>query len=105
MGNLEVTPDQLHACSNTMNGLQDQISGIQSTLGGNLSSRGAPWGDDSNGHTFAYGDKGDNGYLSQTTTVQSGSSSVAAAFGKIAAGQADAARGLQSTDGGSADQY
>lgn len=105
MGNLEVSPDRLLACSDTISGLHDQVSGILTTLHGNLSSRGTPWGNDSNGHSFAYGPGGDNGYLSQATAVESGSSSVAGALGSTATGQAGAARGLECTDDGSSKQF
>jgi WXG100 family type VII secretion target len=63
---LSVTPDSLRSVAADVENVSTQMKQVLSTLNGQLSGLGTPWGDDSTGDQFA---NGSQGYLAQHQNV------------------------------------
>ncbi|QIS08977.1 WXG100 family type VII secretion target [Nocardia arthritidis] len=94
-GKVAVTPSQLRGAAGQMAAVRDKVDTILSDLESSLNSRGAAWGDDSYGATFA---AGDNGYLVAHKNLAKGMGDVAKTLGSYADGQYKAAGLLEEQD-------
>ncbi|MFC9435202.1 WXG100 family type VII secretion target [Nocardia sp. NPDC057030] len=83
-----VTPEQLRSAAGKMGLLQDRMNDILSTLESALATKGAAWGGDGYGSTFA---DGPEGYVAAHKNLTDGIGKTAATLGSYSAGQYQAA--------------
>ncbi|WP_097245079.1 WXG100 family type VII secretion target [Nocardia amikacinitolerans] len=95
-----ITPDQLRRAAGAMGDLRDRVNGILTTLETSLDSRGAAWGGDGYGSTFA---DGPEGYLAARKNLTEGIGNTAKTLDSYSDGQYKAAKLLARTDIRSAD--
>lgn len=97
---LGITPDRLRRAAGAMGDLRDQVNGILATLETSLDTRGAAWGGDGYGTTFA---DGPEGYLAARKNLTEGISNTAKTLDSYSDGQYKAAALLARTDKRSGD--
>ncbi|MFE3059332.1 WXG100 family type VII secretion target [Nocardia sp. NPDC059239] len=97
-----VTPDRLRSAAGQMQDLESRVNGILATLEQALSAKGAAWGDDSYGSTFA---DGGQGYAAAHANLRDGLRNMATTLGSYASGQNEAADTLERMDHGNAGHY
>ncbi|MET8777770.1 hypothetical protein ABZV58_22430 [Nocardia sp. NPDC004654] len=97
---LGITPDRLRRAAGAMGDLRDQVNGILATLETSLDTRGAAWGGDGYGTTFA---DGPEGYLAARKNLTEGISNTAKTLDSYSDGQDKAAALLARTDKRSGD--
>ncbi|MFF0607247.1 WXG100 family type VII secretion target [Nocardia tengchongensis] len=90
-----VTPAQLRGAAGQLADLRDRVDGILTTLETSLSAKGAAWGGDGYGSTFA---DGEQGYLAAHKNLSEGIGNTAETLDSYAAGQYRAADLLAHTD-------
>ncbi|MBF6327548.1 WXG100 family type VII secretion target [Nocardia transvalensis] len=92
---VEVTPAQLRRAAGDMGELRDRVRGILDTLEKSLATKGAAWGDDSYGSTFA---DGEQGYVAAHRSLRDGMGKTAETIGSYSTGQYHAADVLELQD-------
>ncbi|QBS44653.1 WXG100 family type VII secretion target [Nocardia sp. CS682] len=97
-----VTPEQLRGAAGKMGGLSDRMHGILRTLESALAAKGAAWGGDGYGSTFA---DGPQGYVAAYKNLTEGIGNTAETFRSYSAGQYKAADLLARTDQRSAGSF
>ncbi|WP_433561957.1 WXG100 family type VII secretion target [Nocardia sp. CA-151230] len=97
-----VSPGQLRGAAGQMQDLENRVNGILATLEQALSAKGAVWGDDSYGSTFA---DGGQGYTAAHANLRDGLRNMATTLGSYASGQNEAADTLERMDHGNANHY
>ncbi|WP_194820138.1 WXG100 family type VII secretion target [Nocardia sp. XZ_19_385] len=90
-----VTPGQLRSAAGKMGDLRDQMNEILRTLEHALAAKGAAWGGDGYGSTFA---DGPQGYLAAWENLTEGIGNTATTLDSYSDGQYEAAKLLASTD-------
>ncbi|MEV6560158.1 WXG100 family type VII secretion target [Nocardia sp. NPDC051756] len=83
-----VTPEQLRSAAGKMGLLRDRMNDILSTLESSLATKGAAWGGDGYGSTFA---DGPEGYVAAHKNLAEGIGNTAVTLGSYSAGQYKAA--------------
>ncbi|MBF6546258.1 WXG100 family type VII secretion target [Nocardia brasiliensis] len=94
---VEVTPEQLRGAAGQMGDLRDRLNGILAHLERSLAAKGAAWGGDGYGSTFA---DGPQGYVAAQRNLFAGIGNTAATIDSYAAGQYRAAELLARMDRG-----
>ncbi|WP_378737187.1 WXG100 family type VII secretion target [Nocardia brasiliensis] len=94
-GRVEVTPGQLRRVAGDMGELRRRVHRILDDLESALAERGAAWGGDGYGSTFA---DGETGYLAAHQNLKTGMQNVASTLGSYAAGQYRSADLLERQD-------
>ncbi|WP_157554410.1 hypothetical protein [Nocardia crassostreae] len=102
---VEVDTVKLRKAAYATAAINGRISGALTTLKANLAARGAPWGDDKFGKTFADGAEQQPGYLAIRDTVTTGIGAMADTFAGFADGQFTAADKFDGADGFSRDSF
>ncbi|MEV6276362.1 WXG100 family type VII secretion target [Nocardia sp. NPDC051832] len=90
-----VTPWQLRSAAGKMGDLRDQVNGILGTLERSLAAKGAAWGGDGYGSTFA---DGTQGYLAAWENLTEGMDNTVTTLDSYSDGQYKAAELLERTD-------
>ncbi|WP_405162919.1 WXG100 family type VII secretion target [Nocardia sp. NBC_01499] len=90
-----VTPEQLRSAAGKMGMLRDRMNDILSTLETSLVSKGAAWGGDGYGSSFA---DGPQGYVAAHKNLTEGMSNTAKTLDSYADGQYEAAELLARMD-------
>jgi hypothetical protein len=85
-----------------MGDLRDRVNGIRITLENSLATKGAAWGGDGYGTTFA---DGPEGYLAARKNLTEGLGNTAETLDSYSDGQYKAAKLLETTDLGSAKDF
>ncbi|MEU1985389.1 hypothetical protein [Nocardia sp. NPDC019395] len=83
--------------------VRDKIQGVIDTLESSIASRGAPWGTDTLGDTFANGQNGNPGYTTARDNLVEGAGNVAGTFGSFHDGQIESADLLRDMEDGNRD--
>lgn len=83
-----VTPEQLRSAAGKMGLLRDRMNDILSTLESSLATKGAAWGGDGYGSTFA---DGPEGYVAAHKNLTEGIGNTAVTLDSYCAGQYKAA--------------
>ncbi|MEV0767904.1 MULTISPECIES: hypothetical protein [Nocardia] len=97
-----VTPEQVRGAAAKMGDLRDRLNAILTNLETSLDARGAAWGGDGYGSTFA---DGDQGYLAARENLTEGIRNTAMTFDSYSDGQYEAATLLARTERRSKDSF
>ncbi|MFD6395237.1 WXG100 family type VII secretion target [Nocardia sp. NPDC060249] len=97
-----VTPEQLRGAAGKMGDLRDRMNTILTTLESSLDAKGAAWGGDGYGATFA---DGDQGYVAARENLTEGIGNTAKTFDSYSDGQYKAAGILARTEQRSTESF
>lgn len=97
---LEYDSGLFHDAADATGRARDRINGIIGRLVSSADGRGAPWGGDTIGMSFANGQDGAGGYLLSRTNLVTGSQNVAGSLDSFSDGQRDSARLLERMEQG-----
>ncbi|MFC8527915.1 hypothetical protein [Nocardia sp. NPDC057227] len=97
---LEYDADLFYAAADATGRARDRVNGIISRLVSAADGRGAPWGADTIGQSFANGQDGTGGYLLSSSNLVTGSRNVAGSLDSFSAGQRESARLLERMEQG-----
>ncbi|MFD4438588.1 WXG100 family type VII secretion target [Nocardia sp. NPDC058519] len=97
-----VTPEQVRGAAGKMGDLRDRMNTILTNLAASLDAKGAPWGGDGYGSTFA---DGDQGYIAARENLTTGIGNTAKTFDSYSDGQYKAVELLARTEQRSTDSF
>ncbi|MFD4405904.1 hypothetical protein ACFWPH_24405 [Nocardia sp. NPDC058499] len=101
--NVEYDEDAFRGAAAKTGAVRDKIQGVVDTLQTSIASRGAPWGTDSLGDTFANGQNGNPGYTTARDNLIEGAENVAGTFDSFHDGQVESADLLRDMEDGNRD--
>ncbi|GGL23644.1 hypothetical protein [Nocardia jinanensis] len=99
---VDYNDEAFRAAAERTGGVRDRINGVIGRLETSINGRGAPWGDDSLGLSFANGQDG-NGYVPSKKNLIDSANNVAGTMGQFHDGQVESADYLQDMEDGNRD--
>ncbi|MEU1523122.1 hypothetical protein [Nocardia rhamnosiphila] len=99
---VDYNDEAFRAAAERTGGVRDRINGVISSLESKINGRGAPWGSDSLGQSFAVGQDG-NGYVPSKKNLLDSARNVSGTMGQFHDGQVESADYLQDMEDGNRD--
>lgn len=83
--------------------VHNRIEAVLDTLEASINARGKPWGTDTIGHTFEFGEGGSGGYKTSKTKLVEGGHNMAGSFENFSTSQTKSANFLRDMENGNRD--